>query len=99
VKSITGIKINQSALFDVQIKRIHEYKRQLLNILGVIHRYLELKSCIPDELPLYFVKRVSIFGGKAAPGYWKAKSIIRVCIENVAIIRRLGCYKEIGVLL
>jgi starch phosphorylase len=69
--------VNPAALFDVQVKRIHEYKRQQLNIFGVIHRYLHLKSLSPEERKKV-VPRVSIFGGKAAPGYWMAKQIIHL---------------------
>lgn len=86
VKSVCGVKINANALFDVHVKRIHEYKRQLLNILGVIHRYLELKQCIPEEMNLNYIRRVSIFGGKAAPGYYRAKSIIRLICSVAAIV-------------
>jgi len=62
-------------LFDVQIKRIHEYKRQLMNILYVIHRYNEFKK-MSEEQRKNVVPRVVIFGGKAAPGYDMAKLII-----------------------
>eukprot|EP01132_Coremiostelium_polycephalum_P003550 gene3550-4424_t len=72
-----GITVSVDALFDVQVKRFHEYKRQLLNILGVIHRYLEIKSGAKKE------PRVVIFGGKAAPGYYMAKKIIKL-INSVA---------------
>lgn len=81
IKSTLNININPSALFDVQVKRIHEYKRQQLNIFGVIHRYLTLKAMRPEERKKQ-QPRVSIFGGKAAPGYWMAKQIIHL-INNV----------------
>ncbi|RSL67791.1 Glycogen phosphorylase [Fusarium duplospermum] len=77
IKSATGVTVNPSSLFDVQVKRIHEYKRQQLNIFGVIHRYLTLKAMSPEERKKV-VPRVSIFGGKAAPGYWMAKQIIHL---------------------
>ncbi|KAK4226182.1 family 35 putative glycosyltransferase [Podospora fimiseda] len=77
IKSSTGITVNPSALFDVQVKRIHEYKRQQLNIFGVIHRYLKLKAMSAEERKEQ-QPRVSIFGGKAAPGYWMAKQIIHL---------------------
>jgi starch phosphorylase len=86
IKGIVGIKINPNALFDVHVKRIHEYKRQLLNILGVIHRYLEMKATSPEDLHLNYTRRVSIFGGKAAPGYLKAKNIIRLICSVAAIV-------------
>ncbi|KAK7218807.1 hypothetical protein V2G26_006810 [Clonostachys chloroleuca] len=77
IKETTGVNVNPSALFDVQVKRIHEYKRQQLNIFGVIHRYLTLKAMTPAERKKQ-MPRVSIFGGKAAPGYWMAKQIIHL---------------------
>ncbi|CAH0048922.1 unnamed protein product [Clonostachys solani] len=77
IKETTGVNVNPSALFDVQVKRIHEYKRQQLNIFGVIHRYLTLKAMTPAERKKQ-LPRVSIFGGKAAPGYWMAKQIIHL---------------------
>jgi starch phosphorylase len=77
IKETTGYSVNPGALFDVQVKRIHEYKRQQLNIFGVIHRYLKIKSLSPEERQK-LVPRVSIFGGKAAPGYWMAKTIIHL---------------------
>ncbi|KAJ9284992.1 CAZyme family GT35 [Paecilomyces variotii] len=84
IKNTTGYSVNPSSLFDIQVKRIHEYKRQQLNIFGVIHRYLTIKSMTPDERK-NLVPRVSIFGGKAAPGYWMAKTVIHL-INNVASV-------------
>jgi starch phosphorylase len=75
----TGIDVSVDSLFDVQVKRIHEYKRQLLNILYVITRYNRIKAR-PDEP---FVPRTVFFAGKAAPGYVLAKGIIRL-INNVS---------------
>ncbi|KAJ6256967.1 hypothetical protein Dda_7850 [Drechslerella dactyloides] len=77
IKETTGISVNPEALFDIQVKRIHEYKRQQMNIFGVISRYLSLKKMTKAERAKQ-VPRVSIFGGKAAPGYWMAKTIIRL---------------------
>ena len=74
-----GIKADPDAIFDVQIKRIHEYKRQLLNILEAI----ALWSRIHDDPNGDWTPRVKIFGGKAAPGYWLAKSVIHL-INDVA---------------
>ncbi|KAJ6145755.1 Glycogen/starch/alpha-glucan phosphorylase [Penicillium chermesinum] len=82
IKETTGYTVNPDALFDVQVKRIHEYKRQQLNIFGVIHRYLTIKGMSAEEKKKV-VPRVSIFGGKAAPGYWMAKTIIHL-INKVA---------------
>ncbi|KAG9685114.1 glycosyl transferase, partial [Aureobasidium melanogenum] len=80
IKETTGVSVNPAALFDIQVKRIHEYKRQQLNIFGVIHRYLALKAMSPEERKK-MQPRVSIFGGKAAPGYWMAKCIIHLVNE------------------
>jgi starch phosphorylase len=76
-----GIKVNASALFDVQIKRIHEYKRQLLNVLETIALYHAIK----DEPQRDWVPRVKIFAGKAAASYRYAKLIIKL-INDVAEI-------------
>jgi glycogen phosphorylase len=81
IKEKTGIEVSPDALFDVQIKRIHEYKRQLLNVLHVITLYNRIRhGHITQHTP-----RVVVFGGKAAPGYWLAKQIIRL-INDVAEI-------------
>lgn len=77
-----GIAINVNALFDVQIKRIHEYKRQLLNILGVISRYDRIRKMTKKDRK-QVVPRVVFFAGKAAPGYHMAKRIIKL-INSVA---------------
>jgi starch phosphorylase len=64
-------------MFDVQVKRIHEYKRQLMNAFYCIHRYLSIKAMTKQEKE-NLVKRVTFFGGKAAPGYMVAKNTIKV---------------------
>lgn len=74
-----GVRVDPDSLFDVQIKRIHEYKRQLLNMLHVITRYNRLRAN-PDAYP---VARTVILGGKAAPGYRMAKLIIKL-INDIA---------------
>ena len=68
-----GVLVDPSSLFDVQVKRIHEYKRQHLNALQVITQYLRIKNGQDDGM----APRTVIFGGKAAPGYYMAKLIIR----------------------
>jgi starch phosphorylase len=75
----TGVAISIDCLFDVQVKRIHEYKRQLLNLLYVVTRYRKIR----DEPHADTVPRAVIFAGKAAPGYVMAKAIIKL-INNVA---------------
>ncbi|KAI0117093.1 glycosyltransferase family 35 protein [Daldinia grandis] len=87
IKSSTGVTVNPSSLFDVQVKRIHEYKRQQLNIFGVIYRYLKLKALSPEERKKQ-LPRVSIFGGKAAPGYWMAKQIIHLINSVGAVVNK-----------
>ena len=72
VKRDCGVDFNPDALFDVQVKRIHEYKRQLLNILHVIHLYARLENG-EDQ---HWTPRCVLIGGKAAPGYFMAKRII-----------------------
>lgn len=74
-----GVEIDaETMLFDIQVKRIHEYKRQLLNLLYVAHRYLKLKKMSPEERKTV-QPRACMMGGKAAPGYATAKTIIKLC--------------------
>lgn len=95
IKTTTDVTVNPAALFDIQVKRIHEYKRQQMNIFGVIHRYLTIKALSPEERKK-LAPRVSIFGGKAAPGYWMAKTIIHL-INNVGSV--VNSDKDVGDLL
>ena len=74
VKTKTGLSINPDSLYDVQVKRIHEYKRQHLNILNVIAQYLKIKANPNIDMQ----PRTFIYGGKAAPGYHMAKLIIKL---------------------
>lgn len=69
-----GVKINTSSMFDIQVKRIHEYKRQLLNCLHIITLYNRIKKNPAAK----FVPRTIMIGGKAAPGYHTAKKIIKL---------------------
>jgi glucan phosphorylase len=66
-ESELGVKVDPTAQFTVQIKRIHEYKRQQLNLFGIISQYLEIKQMSPEEKK-EVVPRVCVFAGKAAPG-------------------------------
>ena len=78
----TGIRVNPDSLFDVQVKRIHEYKRQLLNVLHVVSRY----QAILADPQADWVPRTVIFAGKAASSYHMAKSIIRLIHDVGAVI-------------
>ncbi len=80
----TGIRTRPEMIFDVQVKRLHEYKRQLLNVLGTIARYYRIK----DDPQGNYVPRAVIFAGKAAPGYFLAKRIIKLINNLGDIINR-----------
>lgn len=79
IKDRMGIVVSPDALFDVQVKRIHEYKRQLLNVIEAVAQYSMMRSHPEKD----WVPRVKVFAGKAAPGYWNAKLIIKL-INDVA---------------
>ncbi|MCW2364513.1 starch phosphorylase [Sphingobium xanthum] len=87
-----GIRLDPSALFDVQIKRIHEYKRQLLNLIETVALYDQIRS----HPEIDWVPRVKIFGGKAAPSYHNAKLIIKLAND---IARRINSDPSVGGLL
>jgi starch phosphorylase len=74
VRSTAGMELNPDWLFDIQVKRIHEYKRQHLNVLNIVTQYHRLKQNSDLQIP----PRAFIFGGKAAPGYFMAKRIIKL---------------------
>lgn len=75
-----GVEIDENSIYDIQVKRLHEYKRQQLNALYIIHKYLEIKSGIIPEKPV-----TVIFGAKAAPAYVIAKDIIHLilCLQEL----------------
>jgi len=77
-----GVEVDPSSMFDVQVKRIHEYKRQLLDVFYVVHQYLRMKAD-RDYRP---VPRTWIFAGKAAPGYVMAKWIIKLINSVGAVV-------------
>jgi starch phosphorylase len=79
VKSESNVDFDINSLFDVQVKRVHEYKRQLLNVLHVIHLYDRIKRDDTEN----WTNRCVLIGGKAAPGYYRAKMIIKL-INNIA---------------
>ena len=79
IENKTSLSVSTDMMFDVQVKRIHEYKRQLLNVLHAIHLYDRIRRGDGDGL----APRLILIGGKAAPGYVMAKSVIK-CINNVA---------------
>ena len=84
VASRLGIKLDPSALFDIQIKRIHEYKRQLLNIIEAVALYDQIRSRPERD----WMPRVKFFGGKAAPSYHNAKLIIKLANDVAKVINR-----------
>jgi glycogen phosphorylase len=74
IARVTGVQVEPTAMFDIQVKRIHEYKRQLLNALHLIHLYHRIIQGSGEDL----TPRVAVFAGKAAPSYWRAKLIIKL---------------------
>jgi starch phosphorylase len=89
IEAATGVTVDAASLFDVQVKRVHEYKRQLLNVLHVVTRYLDILA--EPDLPR--VPRTVIFAGKAASSYHMAKQIIRLIHDVGSVInhdRRVG---------
>jgi starch phosphorylase len=82
ISQTTSVAVDPDSLFDVHIKRIHEYKRQLLNVMRIVHDYLRLIE--DNHEPA--VPRTYIFAGKAAPGYWAAKQIIRLICSVARVV-------------
>jgi len=91
IKERLGISISPDALFDVQVKRIHEYKRQLLNIIEAVAQYQAIKSHPEKE----WVQRVKVFAGKAAPSYWNAKLIIKLINDVAKVINSDPSVREL----
>lgn len=87
----TKIVVNPESMFDIQAKRIHEYKRQHLNILHVIHLYNQLRKNPKAKV----TPRTVIFAGKAAPGYQMAKLIIKLITSVAAIVNNAPCCKDV----
>ena len=79
-----GVRVDPQAMFDVQVKRIHEYKRQLLHVLGVMDEYFRI---VEDGI-IPAAPRVHIFAGKAAPGYFRAKLIIKLVNNLASVVNR-----------
>lgn len=94
IKAETGIEVDPTVMFDIQVKRIHEYKRQQLNIFTTIYRYLRIKELLAegvsvDDIKLkHYISKASIFGGKAAPGYYMAKTIIHLINMVAEVINK-----------
>lgn len=83
IKEVTGYDVSIEPMFDIQVKRIHEYKRQFMNAISIVHRYSTIKAMSPEERKTV-VPRVCVIGGKAASAYYMAKKIVRLinCIGN-----------------
>jgi glycogen phosphorylase len=89
LSEVTGVRLDPDALFDVQIKRIHEYKRQLLNLIETVALYDQIRSHPERD----WVPRVKIFGGKAAPTYHNAKLIIKLAND---VARKVNSDPSVG---
>lgn len=85
ILEVTGVKVDPNSLFDTQIKRIHEYKRQLLNIMGVIYRYKKIKEMSPEQRNAV-VPRTVMLGGKAFATYAQAKRIVKLVTDVGAVV-------------
>jgi starch phosphorylase len=84
IEQRTGLRVNPASLFDIQVKRLHEYKRQHLNVLYLLTLYLRLRRDPQAEIPA----RTFIFGAKAAPGYFMAKLIIKLINAVASVVNQ-----------
>jgi starch phosphorylase len=84
IKARTGLVVDADSMFDIQVKRIHEYKRQLLNALHLIHMYQRIIRGEADQV----CPRTAVFAGKAAPSYWRAKLIIKLITSIGEVVNK-----------
>jgi len=84
IRSLTGVSVDPDSIFDMQVKRIHEYKRQMMNLLHVVYCWLKMKQLSDFDMH----PRTFFFGGKAAPGYFTAKKIIRLICHVAEMLNR-----------
>jgi starch phosphorylase len=77
-----GVEVNPQSMFDIHVKRIHEYKRQLLNVLHIVTQYNRIKANPRGK----YTPRTIIIGGKAAPGYYMAKMIIKLICSVAEVV-------------
>ncbi|MBI4920287.1 MAG: glycogen/starch/alpha-glucan phosphorylase [Devosia nanyangense] len=91
IKDRLGVVVSPDALFDVHVKRIHEYKRQLLNVIEAVAQYSSIRSH-PEK---NWVPRVKVFAGKAAPSYWNAKLIIKLINDVAKVINSDPSVREL----
>jgi starch phosphorylase len=91
IKDRLGFSVSPDALFDVHVKRIHEYKRQLLNVIQAVAQYQAIKS----HPEIDWVPRVKVFAGKAAPSYWNAKLIIKLINDVAKVVNNDPSVREL----
>jgi starch phosphorylase len=91
IKDRLGVSVSPDALFDVHVKRIHEYKRQLLNVIEAVAQYSSIKAHPERD----WVPRVKVFAGKAAPSYWNAKLIIKLINDVATVINNDPSVREL----